>query len=444
MSATQSFPPPKGTPVATGARGATASPSAQPGKAAQTRDADAPDVGRRFLVPSVSLLKASRLLAALACVIAGVVGAWVLNGASASLDAINDGNQQVLRLQQIKGDVLRADGAATNGLAQGASDPTGQTQDYRTVLADAAKLTVDASKAQPLDQGDLAAVNAGLVNYVLTMERARTAYPANNATGLESVTAAGTTLRNDTIPALDKLIGANQARVDVARASDRLWAAGLALVPVLILLGLSIWLARRTRRVLNIGLLLALAASVLLWRLVDTNLADTASMVDAAKAGSLQKATAAANAYSSLADARSWEGRELLQPSAAATNEASWTTAIGQVDAAIAKLQLDSAKAQVDAYKTAHASVATQLKANKVTEARTAASATTAGSLNPAYKAAADALTTAFNDNRKAVAAEVSKLQDGLLVATGLALLLGLIGGLASWIGISQRLGEYR
>lgn len=428
------------------ARTQGAAPSAnQAAASASARSAAAtPDVGRRFALPSAGLLRALRLLAALACLVAGVVAAWVMNGTSASLDTINSGNQQVLRLQQIKGDIMRADGAATNGLAQGASDPTGQTTDYRTVLGEAAKLTVDASKAQPLDQSELASINAGLVNYVLTMERARTAYPANNAAGLQAVTEAGTTLRSDTIPALDKLITSNQGRVDAARATDRLWAVGLALIPVLLLLGISIWLARRTKRVLNVGLLLALAASVLLWRLVDTNLVGASATMNAARAGSLQKATAAATAYSALADARSDEGRELLQPATAATNDAGWTTAIGQVDAAVKTLGDSSVTAAVEAYKSAHNASAALLKANKVTEARAAAASTDAKALNPAYKSAADALTKAFNDSKQATASEVSAQQTSLQFGQGLALLLGAIGALASWIGIGQRLREYR
>lgn len=164
-------------------------------------------------------LRLSRTLAALACLIAGAVGAWVLTTTSASLESINRGTQQMLRLQQIKGDVLRVDGLATNGLAQGTA-ATAMT-DYTDALKEASRLTVEASLAMPTDQNDLMAVN-GLLNYALTMERAtRTAYPKDNTAGLGYTADAGTALVGDTVLALDKLISDNGNGWTPARATVR-------------------------------------------------------------------------------------------------------------------------------------------------------------------------------------------------------------------------------
>jgi len=233
--------------------------------------------------------------------------------------------------------------------------------------------------------------------------------------------------------------------VDAARASDRLWAAGLALVPVLLLLGISLWLARRTKRVLNLGLLIALAASVVLWRLVDTNLVTSAGAVDGARAGSLQTATAAATAYSELADAKSVEGRELLQPSTVAALEQAWAASMADVTIAVGKLGEQSASASglVSSYSTAHNALATLLKANKVTDAKASAASTTTG-VNPSYKTASAALSKVFSDAKAATASAMAAQQDALRVASVIAVLLGLLGALASWVGVTRRLGEYR
>lgn len=431
---TQNFPPPTGTPQRT-ASGSTTG---------QTVDAtSARDVGRRFLIPSATGLRLSRTLAALACLIAGAVGAWVLTTTSASLESINRGTQQMLRLQQIKGDVLRADGLATNGLAQGTA-ATAMT-DYTDALKEASRLTVEASLAMPTDQNDLMAVNAGLLNYALTMERARTAYPKDNTAGLGYTADAGTALVGDTVPALDKLISDNGKRVDAARASDRLWAAGLALVPVVLLLLISLWLARRTKRAVNLGVLIALAASVVLWRLVDVNLVQSAAVVDSARAGTLQSATAAATAYSKLAEAKSIEGRSLLQPTDIVANETTWLTAMNEVNASVKKIgdAQASTAGLVSAYSSAHASLANLLKENKVTAAKQAAASTTSG-VNPSYEAASDALSKTFSEAKTATATGMTQQQDGLRIASGIAVLLGVLGAAASWIGISQRIREYR
>ena len=49
-----------------------------------------------------------------------------------------------------------------------------------------------------------------------------------------------------------------------------------------------------------------------------------------------------------------------------------------------------------------------------------------------------------FSDAKVATASDMSHQQDGLRVATILAVLLGLLGALASWVGLGQRLREYR
>lgn len=402
--------------------------------------------GRRFALPSATLLRLLRALAVLACLVAGGVGVYVTVATGDSLQAIDAGTQQVLRLQQIKGDILRADGLATNGLAQGAAEPLAQRQAYRQALQEAARLTVEASDAQPLDSGDLAAVNAALVNYTATLEYARTAWAGDPKAGAQYVAEAGDVLTRDTLPGLDKLIAAGQDRIAAAKAADRIWAVGLALLPVVLLLATSIWLARRTKRILNIGLALALLASALLWRLVDTNLTDTQAVVDSARQGSLQWATAASTAYSDLAEAKSIEGRQLLLPSQLTDLETRWTSSMDAVSAAVARLDGATASSiggQLTTYKTAHAGVVNLLKQNRVTEARTTA-ANTATGVNPTQQAATDALGAAFSKARADTATEMSKQRDSLRFASVLAGLCGVLGAVAAAFGLTQRIREYR
>ena len=367
----------------------------------------------------------------------------MLNSTASSLAEISRGNQQVLRLQQIKGDVFGADALAPSGLALGT--PASAETGYNAALQQAAQLTVEASQAQPLDQSDLTAVNAGLLNYVLTMERARTAFPKDNSGGIASVNQASDLLQKETVPALDKLIAANTARVDAARASDRLWAAGLALVPVLVLVGVSILVARRTRRLVNIGLLVALAASIVLWRLVDTNLLQSASVVDSARAGSLQTATSAATGYSELARAKAIEGHQLLQPSRVAELEPTWTQALGVTTSMTGNLGDASAgvKTNVTGYSTAHTALTALLRANKLTDAKASAGSTTTG-VTPTYQAASEGLSEVFSSATADTVNDISRQQNGLWIAGVLALLLGVLGAVASWIGVAGRLKEFR
>lgn len=435
---TQQAPRPTQTPTASAPAARAATPSTKP-NASPSHATGA----RPFAVSTSRVLSLSRLIAALACLIAGAVGAWVLNSTSASLGEINRGTQQMLRLQQIKGDIYNADALATSGLALGT--PAASVTAYNDALTQAAQLTVEASQAQPLDQAELTSVNAGIISYVLTMERARTAYPRDNADGITYVDQASTALTKTTVPALDRLIAANSSRVDAARASDRLWAGGVALVSVLLLVGIGILLARRTRRILNVGLLVALAASLVLWRLVDTNLAAAAGVVDTARAGSLRTATAAATAYSTLAEAKSIEGHEMLQPSRISQLEPTWTAAMTEATTAVDTIGSagSTISKNVDAYETAHTALVALLKAGKTYDAKASAASTTTG-VTPTYAAASQGLSSTFAEATTATASDMTAQQGGLGVAFWLALVFGLMGAVASWIGISARMREFR
>lgn len=427
-------PAPQGKPV----------PAADPADPANPANPAAKTAGRS---PSpLTRLRIARTLAALACLIAGLVGYFVLSATATSLNSISDGTQQSLRIQQIKGGILRADGLAANGLAQGASEPITQRQAYRQALQDAAKATVEASQAQPLDSTNLALANAALVNYSATLEYARTSYLADPKVGAQYVTEAGDILHNDIVPALDKLVADNDARVAAAKASDRMWTIGLAIVLVVILLGISVWLGRATKRVVNIGLVVALALSVVMWRIVDPSLTSAQSVVDSARNGSLRTASAASNAYAQLAEAKSAEGRGLLLSSQLTTLEAGWTTSMAAVDASVGKLDAAAAtkvKDQVAAYKAAHKVIADLLAQNRVTDARATAASTAVG-VNPTYQAASESLSGVFSDAAKETADEMAKQRDNLYLASGALALLGVLAAVAAAWGITQRVREYR
>ena len=118
---------------------------------------------------------------------------------------------------------------------------------------------------------------------------------------------------------------------------------------------------------------------------------------------------------------------------------------MADVTAAVGKLgvQSGSVSGLVTSYSTAHTALATLLKANKLADAKASAASTTTG-VNPSYKTASDALSKVFSDAKAATASAMAAQQDGLRVASIIAVLLGLLGALASWIGVTRRLGEYR
>lgn len=405
-----------------------------------------PATGTGRSLSSSSLFRILRALLVLVALIAGVAGAIVLSSTSDSLADISRGTQQVLRLQTIKGDVLRSDGTALNGLAQGADEPLSQRESYRNCLQDAARLTVEASRAEPRDQSGLAEINASLVTYVATLELGRATMPSDSAAAAITIQAANQVLRESVLPTIDELVQVNQQRIDSARSINRGWVVLLAAVPVILVIATSIVLARRTRRVLNLGLLVALVASAGLWFLVDSNLGSTNRVVDDTRAGSLQNALSSAQAYAQLANAKSLEGHQLLQPGRAGNLETQWTDAMASVDTEVAQLSVRAGelKTEVTAYRTAHIALNGLVTAGKTAEARTAAGSTASAAVNPTFSKAATSLNTIVDETRAQTAEGMTAQQGRLDIVIVITVLLGLAAAVAAGLGISTRLEDFR
>src|SRR4029450_3837649 len=124
-------------------------------------------------------------------------------------------------------------------------------------------LIAEAAQAQSADGAALAALNQQVLSYAGAIEQAR----ANNRQGLpvgaQYLRNASAQLRSEALPILDNLVNAN-----AARAADEMKAGAGYVVFVLALLGLGaviaaqIWLARRFKRKINVGML---ASSVVLF-----------------------------------------------------------------------------------------------------------------------------------------------------------------------------------
>lgn len=422
-------------PSAQRAPGAAVAGATPPSTSPETRSLSTPS-GLRWL----------RTLTVLASLVAAVVAGIVFVGSARATTSIADGTQQLLRLQTIKGDILRADGLALNGLAQGSKESVTQQQEYRSALQGAAKLAVEASLAEPRDQGDIAQVNGALVAYAATLEMARTSVRADASDKGELVDEASTALRHGVVPVLDRLIAANNERINSARAESRLWAIPIAVVPVVVALITAVFAARRTHRVLNLGLVVSLLASLATWYLVNTGLAGAAHLVDAAREGSLRTATSAASAYVALSDAKSVEGSQLVAPAQSAQRQRAWQTSY---DAAARSTSfVGTAKGpltrQLAAYDTAHGALVSRVASLKASDLAKAAGDTGASSVNVTYRVAAGSLTTVARDARTQTERDMHAQATRLEMYSVLALLLGVVSAVAAALGVGMRLQEFR
>jgi N-acetylglutamate synthase-like GNAT family acetyltransferase len=150
--------------------GVTPAPTARP--------AEGTDLAAARGIPSA--LTRWRLIAALGVLaFTALTVAQLVLGMNAASRAAADADQ-VIRIQDLKVDLLRADALATNAFLVGGLEPNAQRAAYDDALAGASTAITAAAEAQPADQAALAELSSLVLRYGSDMEVAR----ANNRQGL--------------------------------------------------------------------------------------------------------------------------------------------------------------------------------------------------------------------------------------------------------------------
>lgn len=394
-------------------------------------------------------------LAALAAIVFAVVGAWNFWSSGQALGRAAATTEQVVRVQAIYADVLRADANATSAfLVGGLEDPT-QRADYEAAMKRAAQTLTAAASAQPADGAALAAVNTALQDYSALVEQARAYNRQGLPIGAQYLTTASAGLRATAVPALQALLQANteRSRGELA-ASGSAWptlVAGVLALAVFVLV--SLWLAQRTRRRLNaglaagtLGLLGALVAAIVIFAGIG---ADVRKVADNQLAGTLALTSARTAAF----DARANESLGLVRRGQAGASETLWKARDAEVDAqltALGKLTWfggSGSAAQLGtgwkAYRTAHAEVRALDDAG-TWDAAVAKATSATESPRTSFAAFEKASSEAVAGFEKALLDDVRGPAARALVGALVALLAGLAAAVLATRGIAKRVEEYR
>ncbi len=394
-------------------------------------------------------------LAAAAAVLFGVVGAWNLWSSAQSLGRAGVNTEQVVRIQSIYADVLRADADATNAFLVGGLEDPAQRADYEASVRRASAAITEAASAQPADRAALAALNSALQDYTSLVEQARAYNRQGLPVGNTYMTSASASLRASAVPPLEALLQANTARArGELGASGSAWptvVTGLLAMATFALVGL--WLARRTRRYLNVGLsagaLAVLAALVAAFVVFAGIGSDARRVTDNQLAGTLALTSSRTAAF----DARANESLGLIRRGQASANENAWKardvevtgrlSALGEVSWFGGSGTSRDLSGAWTAYQKAHAEV------RKLDDAGTWEAAVT--------KATAPGETprTTFAAFEKSSAAAVEGFQSALVndvqgpagraqVTALILLLAGLAAAVLATRGIAKRVEEYR
>jgi hypothetical protein len=257
--------------VALPARPAAARP-AGPGAAAT-----APGGLRNRLINGPAPAKLRLLLVGLiaGCMAWGAAGAWTVSDhASAAQDVVSVSEPQSLQAQQMYRSLSDADVTATTAFLSGPAEPLAMRDRYQSDIAQAASDLADLKDAAAGGQtsqldASLAAISTGLPVYTGDVAEAQTDYTLGfPLTGGSFMQVASEEMHLVLLPAARSSYQQENARLDAASAAATglpwiIVALALAALIALVLYSAQRWLARRTHRVVNYGLLSASAALLL-------------------------------------------------------------------------------------------------------------------------------------------------------------------------------------
>jgi hypothetical protein len=376
----------------------------------------------------------------------GVIGALIFSYLAVSLSRAKADTAQLIRVQKIQSNLLSGDATATNAFLVGGLEPPAQRSAYDQAMSSTSSLIAEAAQAQRADGTALAALNQQVLSYAAMIEQAR----ANNRQGLpvgaQYLRNASAQLRSDALPILDNLVSAN-----AARAADEMTVGAGYVVLVLTLLALGgviagqIWLARRFKRKINVGML---ASSIVLFVLAIVSLivvVQLHSALNQISSGSLAAVNTAADARIDANDAKSNESLTLIARGSGQAFDAAWKSSANSVTTSVGRLtDKPELVSQWQAYTDVHTQIRALDDGGQWDKAVAKATGSASDSSNTAFGAfdsnLAGYLDSVSQDASNSLAAE----QPGMVVAAILFLLGGVAAALLGRWGVTERLREYR
>ena len=393
-------------------------------------------------------------VAALAAALFGIIGANNLWSSSAALERADHNTAQVVRMQGIYADLLRADADATNAFLVGGLENAGQREDYDSALAGVSRAITEAAKAQPADGTVLGDLNTRVQAYAATVEQARVYNRQGLPVGAQYLNNASIGLRATALPIVQATVTANQERAseEFAASSNGLALASTGIVALLVLFLAMLWLARRTHRYLNTSLTIGTVLILLALLIGALTLSSVASQITTARGTSYEGTLALATARSAAFDAKSNESLTLVARAGNAS-EPKWKTPSDAVVTNLESLQSSGAVPPGDgarlldqwrAYVGQHQAIRKLDDAGTWDQAVAAATSTGAGSANVLFSSFTADSAKILGQVSRNTQQQVTAPRTGTTVA-GWALLVVCLGAaLLSVRGISQRLEEYR
>ncbi|MDN5804026.1 MAG: hypothetical protein L0H26_05475, partial [Microlunatus sp.] len=359
---------------------------------------------------------------------------------TSSLQRAEASSAQLIRVQEIQTNLLRADANATNAFLVGGLEPAEQRSAYDGAVTESSRLIAAASDAEPADQAALSALNTELLAYTENIDLARANNRQGFPVGAQYLRTASGGLRADALPILDNLVQANAERAASQMNAKIAWM--FAVVGLLLLGGLvwvQIWLARRFKRRFNVGLVLATTVGALTLIASLVALGWTAATVGNIRTGSFADVRAAATARIDGNDAKSNESLTLIARGSGGAFEEAWQISAADVETSIGRFR-DLKSSSWQPYVDVHTQIRDLDDGGQWDKAVELATTTSNETFNSFDETTAGLVSSASSATTEGLGNTIPWLVAGALVSV----VAGIVMAVLAPRGVGQRLKEYR
>ncbi|ODQ95332.1 protein kinase G-activating protein GlnX [Mycolicibacterium holsaticum] len=398
-----------------------------------------------------------------------VLSALVIASAFATSTTINDRQQVLTRVLnhteplafaagQLYTTLSVADAAAATAFIAGA-EPRDVRQRYEQAITDAS-VAVTRAASGLTDEGMvqlLGRINAQLSVYTGLVETARTNNRSGNPVGSSYLSEASALMQTQILPNAQRLYEKTSAMVDAeTSASTRIPGPVILVVLATLLFGVfaNRWLARRTRRRINIGFVAGgLAVSIMLiW--VGTALVLSTADSRSAKDTAAQSLKTITNLAITAQQARADEILSLIRRGDETVRKQSYYQRIDTMaqqlsqylgrDDAIDKTDLVDAQQLLDRWRAADDRINAYINVGNYQAATQVALGTREDDSTPAFNQLDEALSKGIEGSRGQLRNNIVNAHRVLSGATVGAAVLSIVAAVSVALGLWPRLSEYR
>lgn len=306
---------------------------------------------RRFARTTPGIVGVIAIVLAAACLITGLVCAGQLDHRIARSQAVLDRAEPLAyTAQQLYAALSATDTAAATAFLTAGIETTQMQSQYQQALADAAAALADttAGATDAQTRSALAEISANLNAYTGLVASAEANNRQKFVVGSSYFREASSLMQTKLLPSAENVFAGNLAHLDDeqrAVGSTPTLALGLLVLVLVLIVGASVVLSRRTNRQFNGGLVVAAALVLvaLLWIVVATRLA--AGSIEQSRTEGTETFGRLGNARITAEQARTDENLELIAHTALTAGEVSFTGHINELTELLASGPSDAAQA---------------------------------------------------------------------------------------------------